>query len=165
MRFTSRQRLPCQQLIARSVHKAKLMCLNLYWELRTLSYFSFYMTTKQASTADFCFHIYLTFFVIHSAATSARSSENIFILHSFSLKDVLNISLFFHDLTLIFKDNLILWDSSQIGARSAGKCSLDHSFFMIFLQKFLTTRNKLARAARKIFWICHWLFIIFFRNS
>ena len=59
MRFTSRQRLPCQQLIARSVHKAKLKCLNLYWELRTLSYFSFYITTKQAPTADFCFHIYI----------------------------------------------------------------------------------------------------------
>ena len=28
---------------------------------------------------------------------------------------------------------------------------IDHSFFMIFLQKFFTTRNKLARAARKSF--------------
>ena len=110
MRFTSRQRLPCQQLIAKCVHKAKLKCPNLYWELRTLSYFSVYITTKQAPTADFCFHTYLTFFFIHSAATSARSSENVFILHSFFLKNVLNISLF-HDLTLIFKENLILWDS------------------------------------------------------
>ena len=35
--------------------------------------------------------------------------------------------------------------------RAAENFWLDHSFFMIFLKKFLTTRNKLARAARKFF--------------
>ena len=66
---------------------------------------------------------YIPYFFLYTFCSNKRAQlGKCFHTSLIFLEKCFEYIIVFHDLTLIFKDNLILWDSSQIGARSAGKC-------------------------------------------